>query len=66
MERKWTNQIAPFGLRLQPELKQKIKDVAANNARSQNSEIIHRLEESFRAFDRTEVPSQTCRDTIRK
>lgn len=39
--------IAPFGVRMQPELKQKIEIAAKTNGRSMNAEIVHRLEQSF-------------------
>lgn len=39
--------IAPFGLRMQDELKERIARVAIENEHSINSEIVHRLEESF-------------------
>ncbi|TNB48490.1 Arc family DNA-binding protein [Martelella lutilitoris] len=37
--------IAPFGLRMQAPLKEKIKEAAEKNGRSMNAEIIYRLEE---------------------
>lgn len=39
--------INPFGLRMPPELKEKIADQAKESGRSMNAEIIHRLEESL-------------------
>lgn len=39
--------IAPFGLRLQPELRAKIETAATRNERSMNSEITARLNQSF-------------------
>lgn len=39
--------IAPFGLRMQPDLKEKIKWMAQENGRSMNAEIVARLEASF-------------------
>jgi len=39
--------IAPFGLRMQPELREKLEEAAVKNARSMNSEITARLNESF-------------------
>ncbi len=39
--------IAPFGLRMQPELREKLEEAALKNARSMNSEITARLNESF-------------------
>ncbi|TPW27798.1 Arc family DNA-binding protein [Martelella alba] len=43
--------IAPFGLRMQPELKEKIKQAAEDNGRSMNAEIVQRLEDSFEFAD---------------
>ena len=39
--------INPFGLRMPPELKEKIADQAKESGRSVNAEIVHRLEESL-------------------
>lgn len=39
--------IAPFGLRMQPDLKERIEKAASINNRSMNAEIIARLEMSF-------------------
>lgn len=39
--------IAPFGLRMQPELKQQIEEKARANSRSLNAEIVWRLEKSL-------------------
>lgn len=39
--------IPPFGLRMQAELKDRIKAAAESNNRSMNSEIVARLEDSF-------------------
>ena len=36
--------IAPFGLRMQPELRDRVADAARRNNRSMNSEIVHRLQ----------------------
>ena len=41
--------IAPFGLRMQPELKQQIEEQAMASGRSLNAEIVWRLEQSLRA-----------------
>lgn len=38
-------QIAPFGLRMQPELKAWLAEQARSNFRSLNAEIVHRLEQ---------------------
>ena len=39
--------ITPFGLRMQPELKQQIEEQARANGRSLNAEIVWRLEKSL-------------------
>lgn len=39
--------IAPFGLRMQPDMKERIEKAAEANNRSMNAEIIARLEMSF-------------------
>jgi len=44
-----TANIPPFGLRLQPELKERIEQEAKAAGRSMNAEIADRLERSFRA-----------------
>jgi len=41
--------IAPFGLRMQPELKQQIEKQALASGRSLNAEIVWRLEQSLKA-----------------
>jgi hypothetical protein len=46
-ERKPLANIPPFGLRLQPDLKQRVEEAARANSRSLNSEIVARLELSF-------------------
>ena len=40
--------IAPFGLRMQPELKQQIEEQALASGRSLNAEIVWRLEQSLK------------------
>ncbi|GAA5785644.1 Arc family DNA-binding protein [Chitiniphilus shinanonensis] len=42
-----TGNIAPFGLRMLPELREKIELAAKENGRSMNAEIVQRLEASF-------------------
>jgi hypothetical protein len=43
--------IPPFGLRLPPELKERVHEAAWRNNRSMNAEIIARLEASFEKDD---------------
>lgn len=50
--------IAPFGLRMQSDLKERIKAAAEKNNRSMNSEIIARLEASF-LFSETDAEFRT-------
>ena len=52
--------IAPFGLRLQPDLKRRIEEAAKRNGRSLNSEISIRLELSLDA----EVPDFTSASLV--
>lgn len=40
--------IAPFGVRMPSDLKQKIENSAKKSGRSMNAEIVHRLEQSFK------------------
>ena len=54
MKRQYQGQIPPFGLRLQPFLKQKIEESSKRNCRSQNMEIHVRLERSFEAEEKME------------
>lgn len=42
-----TGQIAPFGLRMLPDLKEKIEQAARESGRSMNAEIVARLEQTF-------------------
>jgi hypothetical protein len=44
-----TAHIAPFGLRMQPELREKLEKVANEAGRSLNAEIVARLQASFEA-----------------
>lgn len=44
-----TSHIAPFGIRMQPELKERLEDAAQQAGRSLNAEIVARLESSFSA-----------------
>lgn len=43
--------IAPYGLRMMPELREKIERAAFENGRSMNSEITSRLEYTFEVGD---------------
>jgi len=40
-------QIAPFGVRMDSELKRKIEESASFNSRSMNAEIIHQLRKIY-------------------
>ena len=42
-----TGQIAPFGLRMLPELKERLEVAAKATGRSMNAEIVARLQQSF-------------------
>jgi len=42
-----TANISPFGLRMQPELKELVESAAKANGRSMNAEVVARLERSF-------------------
>ncbi|MFP2768030.1 Arc family DNA-binding protein [Oceanisphaera sp. KMM 10153] len=39
--------IAPFGVRMPSELKDKVEEAARASGRSMNAEIVHRLQQSF-------------------
>lgn len=43
-----TREIKPFGVRMQPELKRLLQNLAKENGRSLNSEVIYRLKESVK------------------
>jgi len=43
--------IAPFGLRMQPDLKQRVEESASANQRSLNAEIVYRLDRSLTEDD---------------
>ena len=46
--------VPPFGLRMLPELKERVADAALNRGRSMNAEIVARLESSFVVEDSDE------------
>ncbi len=48
--------IPPFGLRMQSGLKRRLEEAAKTNGRSLNSEIVARLEQSFREEGRAASP----------
>lgn len=54
-----SHSIPPFGLRLPPDLKQWVEDQARQNLRSQNSEIIYRLEAARHQAEKT-APNHTA------
>ena len=47
--------IAPFGVRMPPELKDKVEKAAKTAGRSINAEIIHRLQQSFELEQQSEI-----------
>lgn len=42
-----TREIPPFGLRMPPDLKDKVKDAAAREGRSMNAQIVQHLREVY-------------------
>lgn len=52
---KYPTRIAPYGLRMPPELKEMLQASAAANNRSMNAEIVLRLENSFSYTPHNEV-----------
>lgn len=60
-----TGQIAPFGLRLLPELREKVEEAAKTSGRSMNAEIVARLQASFQAPP-AGTPSEAWEDQARQ
>jgi len=58
--------IPPFGLRLRPDLKKRISEAAKENGRSENSEIVARLEQSFRQSYASQTDVDQLRDEVRQ
>ena len=56
--------IAPFGLRMLPDLRERIERAAAENGRSLNAEIVHRLELSL-AEASAKAPRLTNDEAVR-
>lgn len=56
--------IAPFGLRMQPELKAQIEALAVANQRSMNSEIIARLEQSLSGESLSETVKAAVKEAM--
>lgn len=56
-ESKYPTRIAPYGLRMPPELKERVEAAAKANNRSMNAEIVATLEEKYplRVFDAQEL-----------
>lgn len=48
--------VAPFGLRMLPELKDRVAAAAAENSRSMNAEIVQRIEDSFVRLEVAGIP----------
>jgi predicted HicB family RNase H-like nuclease len=42
-----TSEIAPLGVRMPPELKERLREAASENRRSLNAEVVKRLEQSL-------------------
>jgi hypothetical protein len=52
-----TSEIAPLGVRMPPELKDRLKSSAQENRRSLNAEVVLRLEESLAAEEKGKAPN---------
>lgn len=50
-----TGNIAPFGLRMLPELRAKVEESAKESGRSMNAEIVARVESSYKLDDAMEL-----------
>ena len=57
-----TGQIAPFGLRMLPPLREQIEDAARESGRSMNAEIVARLGDSFSSAQATPGSSAVIDD----
>lgn len=57
-ESKYPTRIAPYGLRMPPELKERVEAAAKANNRSMNAEIVSRLAATF------DVPSKNLENRI--
>lgn len=64
--RKPTAAIAPFGLRMQPELRARVEAAAEGAGRSLNAEIVARLEKSFETAGVTAVTDDAFETMIRQ
>lgn len=62
--RRPTSHIAPFGLRMQEDLREKIESAATENGRSLNAEIVARLENSIEISTKPDTGLNT--ETIKK
>lgn len=58
--------VAPFGLRMQPELKKQVEESATANGRSINAEIVTRLKSSFEMAASFPFPVQQAIDDLRE
>ncbi len=62
--------IAPFGVRMAAELKEKIEQASKNNGRSMNAEVIHRIELTFNpesglgSVEKGEIPTPELARTM--
>jgi len=57
--------VAPFGLRMLPELRARLEEAARSNSRSLNAEIVARLEESLVAAPETQRHLEATADLFR-
>lgn len=58
--------IAPFGLRMPPELRDKIEEAAKRNGRSMNAEVIARLSSTFEAEAGQQIDKAELERVVKK
>ena len=59
-----TKQVAPFGLRMPPEVKEELEKLAEQNRRSLNAEIVVRLEQSIHQEGKTCITAEEIRQIM--
>lgn len=57
-DREKLSSIAPFGLRMLPEMRQRVSEAAEDSGRSMNSEIVARLQQTFDSEDMKDEEQQ--------